>query len=555
MKQSKMTLYFYGKDLFQKNKNASGSAPMRSIQICKNIQRRFKFINCVMTLDIENIENKVFLFVKDNFNLNIEILKKVKKNNNVIIFDILDYYDEKTCNIPDMIQNKFLDYIDILIVNNLYMRKNFYKLNKPIYVIPHHYDERLIKFTKAPKCNNLQFIYNGELGNTNQNCLYINELKKKYDIIHCTSFIDFIQKYNKKNYCYLSIRKENSYEFNNRPLMKLAHAAGTDSNIIITKDKSVIDFLDPSYPYLLKNSNYETVLKMMEYVKKTFNTEIWWKARSIMSELKLRLHIDHVVSYDYMKILKYIEKPMIPSKKYKICFCTAYFGNIEYFELSNNFTKYENADYYCFTNLKINELGNQDWNIVEINKSEFPGLNNVKISRYFKFTVWKYLKEKMNKEYDFIFYCDHYLNPSCDVNWMKICDRLNNSQLGFIQYEHKRFYSGIEKDIECILINNTEDQNSLIQAKKYLNKLNPKISLTSPQYFENTVFGMQVNMKKVRKFTQLFWHHYYKKYPSYRDQPLWNFLYLFKNIYPYVDNELRSYFNGYKSIMRSKENY
>ena len=85
--------------------------------------------------------------------------------------------------------------------------------------------------------------------------------------------------------------------------------------------------------------------------------------------------------------------------------------------------------------------------------------------------------------------------------------------------------------------------------------MNNKISLNTPQYFENTVFGMQCNMKKVRKFTQLFWHHYLKKYPSYRDQPLWNYLYLFRDIYPYVDNELRSYFNGFKTIWRSKENY
>jgi len=148
--------------------------------------------------------------------------------------------------------------------------------------------------------------------------------------------------------------------------MKLAHAAGTDSNIIITKDKSVMDFLDPSYPYLLKNSNYDTVLKMMDYVKKTFNNDVWKKASSIMNELKMRLSIDHVVSYDYMKILRYIDKPMKPKTKYKICFCTSYFGAIEYFELSNNFTKVDDAEYFCFTNLKKEQLGSQDWNIVEI---------------------------------------------------------------------------------------------------------------------------------------------------------------------------------------------
>ena len=39
--------------------------------------------------------------------------------------------------------------------------------------------------------NRFQLIYNGELGLKNQNCLYIEELKNKYDLIHCENFNDF----------------------------------------------------------------------------------------------------------------------------------------------------------------------------------------------------------------------------------------------------------------------------------------------------------------------------------------------------------------------------
>ena len=177
------------------------------------------------------------------------------------------------------------------------------------------------------------------------------------------------------------------------------------------------------------------------------------------------------------------------------------------------------------------------------------------LNRYFKFMVWKFLEEKINKKYDFVFYCDHYLNPNSDINWMKICHRLNNSELGFIQYEHKRYYEGIKKDLDMIISNNTEDEKIVKKAESYLKNMNKNISLNSNQYFENTVFGMQVNMKKVKNFTKLFWQHYSNDYPSYRDQPLWNYLYLFKNIYPYTDNELRSYFNGFKTIWRTKDNY
>ena len=550
----KKDIYFFSTDLLSKNKNASGSAVMRSVQICKNIQKRFKFINASLTINYQNIKNSTFIFVKDNFNLTLDILKTVKSNNNIIIFDVLDFYDKNTNDIPDLKKNNFLDYIDILIVNNYFMRKNYYKFNMPIYVIPHHYDERLK--TSSEKKNEFQLIYNGELGLTNKNCLYVDALKKDYNLIHVETFDEFKKKYHKKNYCFISIRKKDTYEFNNRPLMKLAHASINESNIIITKDKSVIDFIDPSYPYLLKDSSYESVKKMIEYAKNTFNKKIWIDGINIMKELKLRLSINHIINYDYMKIFNYLDRPLNPNINYKICFITSYFGDLEYFELSNNFHKIDNIDYYCFTNLNKNQTCNNTWNIIQI-KNTFLETNknkNIMLNRYFKFMVWKYLEDNMKKKYDFIFYCDHYLNPNSDINWMKICDRLNNSELGFIQYEHKRYDAGILKDLNMIVQNETESQEIIDKAKVYLKKIKPEILLTTPQYFENTVFGMQVNMKKVRKFTNLFWEHY-KKYPSYRDQPLWNYLYLFREIYPYTDNELRSYFNGFKTIWRNKNNY
>ena len=82
-------IYFYCSDSLKKN--AISSAKIRSDQICRNIQKRFKYIEATMTLKYENIKNSTVLFVKDNFNLNLEILKTVKSNNNTIIFDVLDF--------------------------------------------------------------------------------------------------------------------------------------------------------------------------------------------------------------------------------------------------------------------------------------------------------------------------------------------------------------------------------------------------------------------------------------------------------------------------------
>lgn len=273
----------------------SGSATIRCCQIYHIIKKNNEY-NFDCTTNINNIFNSYIICVKDNNNLNLDKLKLMKKNNNKIIFDVLDYYDELTSNIPNIITNKFINYIDIFIVNNNFMKVEFKKYNKKVYVIPHHYDYRLNNKV-LQKLNKLKFIFNGYVGDKNKNCLYINELKEKYNLLICDEFNYFCNNFLASNYCFISIREEDSWEYNNRPVMKLAHAA-CDSNIIITNDMSVRDLLDPSYPYLLKNHEYETVLEMMEYVKKTFETDIWYKGLEIMKDLKKKLNIINVV-YDY----------------------------------------------------------------------------------------------------------------------------------------------------------------------------------------------------------------------------------------------------------------
>ena len=119
----------------------------------------------------------------------------------------------------------------------------------------------------------------------------IEMLKEKYGLLVCDEFNKFCNNFLASNYCFISIREEGSWEYNNRPLMKLAHAAGCDSNIIITNDMSVRDLLDPSYPYLLKDHKYETVIEMVEFVKKTFNPGDFSFDEKL---LHLKIRCDHV---------------------------------------------------------------------------------------------------------------------------------------------------------------------------------------------------------------------------------------------------------------------
>ena len=287
-------IYFFDRH-FKKDSEGFGSGAMRTTQIY-NILKKINYNKFIFDFNKNpaNIKKSYIICIKSNNGLNIEKMKMMKNNNNKIIFDVLDYYDVETSNTPDIIKNGFINYIDYFIVNNNFMKKEFKKYNKPIFVIPHHYDPRLNNVL-LKKLDSLKFIFNGYIGNTNKNCLYINELTNKYNLINCNDFRKFIKEHLFSNYCFVSIREEGSWEYNNRPLMKLAHAAACNSNIIITNDMSVRDLLDPSYPYLLKDHKYETVLEMMELVKKTFNTDIWFKGLDIMKKLKIKLNSEQIV--------------------------------------------------------------------------------------------------------------------------------------------------------------------------------------------------------------------------------------------------------------------
>ena len=277
-----------------------GSGAMRTTQIY-NALMRIKYNSFLFNFskDVNNIKNSYVICVKTNNALNFEKIKTMKKNNNKIIFDVLDYYDNKTSRMPDIIKNGFVNYIDYFIVNNNFMTREFKIYNKPTFVIPHHYDIRLDNIS-IKKIDSLKFIFNGYIGDKKKNCLYIDELIEKYNLIICNNFIKFIERFLFSNYCFISIREEGSWEYNNRPLMKLAHAAACDSNIIITNDMSVRDLLDPSYPYLLKDHKYETVIEMVEFVKKTFNTDIWFKGLDIIKNLKIKLNSEQIVKDYYI---------------------------------------------------------------------------------------------------------------------------------------------------------------------------------------------------------------------------------------------------------------
>ena len=94
----------------------------------------------------------------------------------------------------------------------------------------------------------------------------------------------------------------------------------------------------------------------------------------------------------------------------EICFVTSYFGDIKKIDISKNFKRHQNYDYFFFTNIEKKYFKNTSWDIitVDLNRYKIDYKNNVLLSRYFKFRVYKYLKNVLNRSYKIIFHCDCY---------------------------------------------------------------------------------------------------------------------------------------------------
>lgn len=285
---------------------------MRAFQIYEEL---VKYRDCDIEKIIENIHNSYVVFIKDKYGLNTNFLQKSKDNNNINILDVIDLYDyvdDNHIEIKDMDLNKngINNYIDAYIVNNNYMLDKYTKLyNKFCFVIPHHYDIRWDNSNlQLNDKHELNFLFNGGDAPNKLNCLYIPDLKKDYNIKHSAlkSLLSDPKFYNCQ--CHISIRKPETIEFNNKPAMKLATACGANRNIITTYDMSVRDILDKDYPYILYEHDYESVKKMFDYVKETYNTDVWFKGLEIIKELRKKLSLEYIVKNNYVVFFEKLDE-------------------------------------------------------------------------------------------------------------------------------------------------------------------------------------------------------------------------------------------------------
>ena len=254
---------------------------------------------------------------------------------------------------------------------------------------------------------------------------------------------------------------------------------------------------------------------------------------------------------------KKFKKSLKKSANKKICFVSTYIGNKNFMEGNNNFKKNPNYDYLFFTNLDKSYYNDSSWKIVQVNINDIEPIkniiSNVKISRYFKFKVNDYITKYLGKKYDYIFYCDCWLYPKYNVNWDILCAKINKSKFGMIQYKHPVAKKGIAGDLKQIIKMKKDTVSNINKTKIFLKKISKKVDLSKPVYFENAIFGFSTKKNNVINFLEEYWK-YYLNCPTYRDQPLWNFLLLKNNLQPVTYN-LKSFFGGKKILNRKITHY
>ena len=258
---------------------------------------------------IGEIKNSIVMVLKNIF-MSVEVLKILKKNNNIIVMDTIDLwyfvFPEK--------QNKLLGdqfhYYDSTIVHThigLLDLLKIYSHIKRCDVIQIHWDPDL-KDLEKKDFNKLLIGYQGSVGSMlneeKQNCLYLNEFKNdiKTNLEHASiSEANQNEKVSLENItCHYSIRDSLSWQCRYKSSIKLNTAAATNTNIIISHDPCIGDLLPMDYPYLTSD-HQDDVRKTIEHVKETFGGPVWKYGLEIMQKVKERTDLD-VIILDYVRL-------------------------------------------------------------------------------------------------------------------------------------------------------------------------------------------------------------------------------------------------------------
>jgi len=252
--------------------------------------------------------NSIIIWILEH---NETIMNKLKQQNNVIIYDVVDNYLYNKDKILYLLNNNIIDKI---IVNNNFMKseiENFSRFKGTCNVIYHNYDP-IYETVKIYNDDKLHFGFMGSIGSLlhTNNFLYHSQLSKEYSIYlldtDSGAYVEDIKSYNQsrklfnlkdlqvKFNCHISIRSIYSDVSKYKTSAKIATAAAMDCNILTSNEEVVKDLLGKDYPFIIYDDEISTIRNMFNLIIEDYYDEkiLWNKGLEIMKKVKNKLSIN-----------------------------------------------------------------------------------------------------------------------------------------------------------------------------------------------------------------------------------------------------------------------
>lgn len=263
------TIFMY--DLKKKN---HGSTKMRGFDIASKLNIKIK------SIDNKNIvDNKIIFLKLTDYN---DILDFAY--NNEIIIDMVDFK-----NIKQLYLFKRFDYGIFTSYSQLDKFSKYFKYPDKCVVIYHHWDESLRYFENI----DIEKLNIGYFG-SKEKCHLYNSIDE-IDFINVDEKNFNTMKHLYKNYnAHYIIKPENQDELI-QPMLKLSNASVLNCPVICINNKQYIELLTEEYPYYCSSYDKKDVLNTIDFIKKTYKKEEWFKSLKILENIKKETSMDNVI--------------------------------------------------------------------------------------------------------------------------------------------------------------------------------------------------------------------------------------------------------------------
>lgn len=238
--------------------SVSGACKMRGIQTSLALEKHYNIkapyiLKETFTETFSNFRDSIIVFVGEPLHIaNFEMLDILQRNNNILVYDIIDNFCFSHTNIsynPTLIQH--YQYLNIFIHTNSYSKSKGEELlpRAEHIIIPHQWDIDNEGLLLPNVVNTKTASYIGGLGGFQ---LDKNKLTGYVDVYDNTT--DGNKQHSKYN-IHTSFRANNTLDYYYKPCTKLAIASSFGAILLTSREESVVDIVGEAYEFYIENED------------------------------------------------------------------------------------------------------------------------------------------------------------------------------------------------------------------------------------------------------------------------------------------------------------